>query len=102
MQDIGHLALPLTRLNPVWMLMMALALLGTGCASSARVKGTLVEVHGVIRDRDGVGIEGIAVCFSHPEDGGWRTIAAAGPYYAKASGGVNGSGTRTGRSSTRP
>jgi len=37
------------------MLMMALALLATGCASTARVERTLVEVHGVIRDREGVG-----------------------------------------------
>lgn len=77
MQVIGNLALPLTRLNPVWMLMIALALLAAGCASSAKVKGALVEVHGVIRDREGVGIEGIAVHFSQPEDGGLRTTAAA-------------------------
>lgn len=76
--------------------MIPLALLATGCASSTRVKGPMVEVHGVIRDREGVGIEGIAVCFSQPEDGGWRTIVAASPYYASASGGVKGCGTRTG------
>ena len=82
MQVIRQLPFSLPRFTALWMLMIALALLATGCASIPRAKGTLVEVHGVIRDREGVGIEGIAVCLTYP--------------YASASGGVNGSGTRTG------
>src|SRR5258705_12283098 len=77
MQVFRHLPFTLAGSPALWMLMMALALLATGCAATARVEGALVEVHGVIRDREGAGIEGIAVCLTHPVVGGWNTIVAA-------------------------
>src|SRR5438093_13736323 len=55
MQVFRHLPFTLVGSPALWMLMVAFALLATGCASTARVERTLVEVHGVIRDREGVG-----------------------------------------------
>jgi hypothetical protein len=64
--------------------MVALALLVTGCASSEPVKSGLVDVYGVIRDREGVGVQGIYVyvddqCSSPPTDAHGRFRIPARP-----------------------
>ena len=61
MQVFRHLPFTLIGSPALWMLMMALPLLATGCAATAGVAGKLVQVHGVIQNWEGVGVQGIWV-----------------------------------------
>jgi len=71
MQVARRYSLTQTRFPALLMPVVALALLATGCASNPPSHGGLVEVHGVIRDRDGAGVEGLDVGFDSA-DGHWH------------------------------